>query len=310
MTYSIVARDPVSGAIGAAAFTGSPFVGGKVLWSKPGVGAVATQGRTRSAYGPAGLELLQDGRDPRNALKELLDSDPHREERQIALLDRRGNIAVHTGSITIREAGHLERDGFGVQANMMANPNVWEYSAQAYERAEGSLAEGLMAAMEEVHQRGGDLRGAQSCAMRVVSGNAASSMSHGVVLDLRVDAHPQPLQEMRRLLKKHKAFEAANKAAQMAGNGDIEGAFDEYQRAVSLDPEELQLRIWGWVPLILADQSGKLDRVASLLKPMFRADEKWVRLVERYLEVRPLRTPGLMGQVLALAGPKNALSDL
>ena len=307
MTYSIVARDPVSGAIGAAAFTGSPFVGGKVLWSKPGVGAVATQGRTRSAYGPAGLELLQEGRDPQTALKELLDSDPHREERQIALLDRRGNIAVHTGSTTIREAGHLEREGFSVQANMMANPNVWEFSAQAYERAEGSLAEGLMAAMEEAHERGGDLRGAQSCAIRVVSGEAASSMSHGVVLDLRVGAHPHALQEMRRLLTKHTAFEAANTAAQRAMRGDIEGAFDEYQRAISLDPEELQLRIWGWVPLILADQSGQLDRVASILKPLLQADKKWVRLVERYQEVRPLKTPGLMKQLLALAGPERVI---
>jgi uncharacterized Ntn-hydrolase superfamily protein len=240
-------------------------------------------------------------------MKDLLRSDPDREERQIALLDRRGNIAMHTGSMTIREAGHLEREGFGVQANMMTTPNVWEYSAQEYERARGSLAEGLMAAMEKAHERGGDLRGAQSCAMRVVSGEVASRKNSGVLLDLRVEAHPHPLQEMKRLLTKHTAFKAAKTAARRAASGDFEEALHDYQKAISLDPEEPQLMIWGWVPLILADQSGQLDRVAHHLRPLLRADEKWVHLLERYLEVRPLKTTGLKEQVLALAGPESVV---
>ncbi|MFQ5923028.1 MAG: DUF1028 domain-containing protein, partial [Anaerolineales bacterium] len=264
MTYSIITREPSTGEIGVAVFTGSPFVGAKVPWAQAGVGAVATQARTVQEYGPAGLTLLAAGVRPRTALEKLLKDDPFPEERQLGILDRYGSVAAHTGSKAIREAGHLELDDFCVQANTMATPTVWEASAVEYERAEGSFPERLLAAMEAVEARGGDLRGARSCAMRIVSAEAFSESVDVVILDIRVDDHPAPLQEMRRLVTKYMAYEAANAAIAKAESGDIEGAFDDYASAIQLQPEELQLRIWGWLPLTLADEYGQLDRVAGL----------------------------------------------
>ncbi len=286
-------------------FTGSPFVGAKVPWAQAGVGAVATQAETERGFGPAGLKLLESGMMPGAAVEELLKGDPNREQRQLAMVDRGGQVAVFTGSKTIREAGHHEGDGYSVQANMMRNPGVWRASAKMFERAQGSLAERLLTAMRESLSLGGDLRGARSCAIRIVALEAPSPPEDGTILDLRVEEHPDPLAEMRRLIRKHLAFQAADLAVKKAESGDLDGAVEDYERAIRLEPDELQLRIWGWLPLTLADQDGRLDTVTDWLEPLLKSDRKWVRLLRRYAELRPLKTQGLMEQLLELAEPKD-----
>ena len=200
MTYSIVARDPVTGELGVAVQTGTFGVGRGVPWAEAGVGAVATQSYTERSYGHFGLELLKAGRSPAEALAGLVAADPDERIRQVGIVDAQGRAAAHTGAGCIREAGHLVGDGFAVQANMMARDTVWPAMAAAYEAAEGTLARRLLAALDAAEAEGGDFRGAQSAALLVVGAEPTGFAWKGQLSNLRVDDHADPLGELRRLL--------------------------------------------------------------------------------------------------------------
>src|SRR5262245_40788856 len=207
MTYSIVARDPDTGALGVAVQTCMFAVGAIVPWARAGVGAVATQAFTERAYGPRCLASMASGRSADEALTAARDEDPVAAMRQVGVIDAAGAAANFTGELCISFAGHQRGDGYAVQANMMASAHVWPAMAAAYEAASGPFPRRLLAALAAGEEAGGDARGAMSAAMKVVDGDRRDDPTDGVVVDVRVDEHDRPLDELARLLTASDAFD-------------------------------------------------------------------------------------------------------
>jgi uncharacterized Ntn-hydrolase superfamily protein len=269
-TYSIVAIDKRSGEMGVAVQSHWFSVGSVVTWAEAGVGVVATQAFVEVSYGPLGLALMKGGKTPQQALKSLLATDPRPEVRQVAMLDVRGRVATHTGKKCLAEAGHLTERGFSCQANIMRSKKVWRAMANSFRRSKGSLAERLMLALESAEEAGGDLRGRQSAAILVVKVSGSSMPWQDRVVDLRVEDHPQPLVEMRRLLKIHQAFVHANNGDVLTEKGDIGKALEEYRRSAELYPENPELKFWQAVTLI---DHGEVAKGKSMLKRVFRSNK-------------------------------------
>ncbi len=154
VTYSIVARDPDTGELGVAVQSRAFNAGAACAWAEAGVGAVATQSFTERRYGPRGLGLLAEGRDPRAALDELVAADEGRATRQVAFLDANGETAAHTGESCIPHAGHLSEANVSVQGNMLRSSDVWPAMAEAFDTTSGPLAERLLAALDAGGGRG------------------------------------------------------------------------------------------------------------------------------------------------------------
>jgi len=200
LTFSILALDRRSGALGVAVATGSTYVADRVPHLRPGVGAVATQGYTNVSYGPEGLRLLELGLSPEEALRTLLAADPGHELRQVGILDAGGRAAAYTGPRTPGWHGHIIRPGCVVLGNLIAGPGVLEAMLRAFEehmRTGSGLAEALLAALEAGAHAGGDLRGERSAALLVAGPG-------GRVVRLRVDDHPSPLEALREAFKEHR----------------------------------------------------------------------------------------------------------
>src|SRR3954447_24346570 len=172
-TYSIVARDPESGEVGVAVQSHWFSVGSVVSWARAGVGAVATQSIADPSYGPNALALLAEGVAPDDALARLVRADERAQFRQVAIVDATGRVAVHTGERCIAFAGDQTGDGYSVQANMMASPDVWPAMARGFEAAEGPLARRLVAAPRAGGGGGGDRRG-RGAGRRAAAGAGAS----------------------------------------------------------------------------------------------------------------------------------------
>ena len=193
MTWSIVARAP-DGALGAAVASRFFAVGALCPHARSGVGALSTQALMNPIYGPAGIELLAQGHEPRRVIDGLVGGDPGRESRQVHAIDAQGRVAAHTGRHCIDWCGHLAGDGFSVAGNMLAGPQVLEETARAYSaNPQLDFALRLIVAMETGEAAGGDKRGKQAAAIRIVTTEVYA------VLDLRVDDHAEPLAELRRL---------------------------------------------------------------------------------------------------------------
>jgi uncharacterized Ntn-hydrolase superfamily protein len=257
VTYSIVARDAATGELGVAVQSRAFRAGGGVGWALPGVGAIASQAFSERSYGPLGLELLQAGKTPEQALAGLVVADPESEVRQVAMVDAAGRTAVHTGVDCIREAGHQTGDGYTVQANMMRNAEVWPAMAEAFEAAEGSLARRLLTALDAAEAAGGDWRGRQAGGILVV---AAEGKPWERVSDLRVDDHPEPLHELRRLLdleEGYRAFTLKDERAAAARAGGL---------------SELDVR---WAEIVDAAHAGDLTRARELLSPLLVEEPRW-----------------------------------
>lgn len=285
-TYSIVAIDRRSGEMGVAVQSHWFSVGSVVTWAEAGVGVVATQASVDVSYGPLGLALMKGGKTPQQALKSLLATDPRPEVRQVAMLDSRGRVAVHTGRRCMPESGHETGRGFSAQANIMRNRKVWKAMANSFRRSKGSLAERLMLALESAEAAGGDLRGRQSAAILVVKVVGSSTPWHDRVVDLRVEDNPKPLVEMRRLLRIHEAFAHANNGDLLMEKGENEKALEEYKRSAELSPENPELRFWEGVTLL---NHGDTARGESLLRSAFRANRDLKTLLSRLPEVGLLK---------------------
>src|SRR5438552_418488 len=228
MTYSIVARDPVSGDLGVAVQSHWFSVGTVVTWAEAGVGAVATQAFAEPAYGPRGLSLMRQGIDAGRALNTLLEQDAASAGRQVAFVDASGRVAAHTGAGCIPDAGHVTGEAMSAQANMMRNDRVWPAMLEAYQRAPGGLADRMLAALEAAEEAGGDLRGRQSAALLVVRATSSADPWRDRLIDVRVDDSGEPLAELRRLLELHRGYAHMEAADVRLVAGDVKGALREY----------------------------------------------------------------------------------
>ncbi len=278
MTYSILARDSESGQLGVAVQSHWFSVGAVVPWAAPGVGAVATQANAEISYGPRALELLGSGVGAREALDRLLAEDPAAPSRQVAVMDARGRAAVHTGSDCIPLAGHVVGEGVCCQANIMASEQVWPEMRDAFVAATGPLAKRLLDALDAAEAAGGDLRGRQSAALLVVASDGPSWQSE---VSLRVEDHPEPLLELRRLLSVHEAYRLADAADQLVGEGRHGDAAGLYRRASELDPDNHELRLWCGLG---AAQSGDMDRALREVRAAIAAHPPWRELLAKLPE--------------------------
>ena len=280
-TYSIVARDATTGNMGVAVQSHWFSVGSIVTWAEAGVGAIATQSFVDPAYGPRGLELMKSGLSAEQALDALLLVDEGRDVRQVAFVDTDGNVAAHTGAKCIEAAADHVGNGFSVQANMMLNDKVVPAMANAYESTEGDLADRLMAALEAAQSVGGDIRGKQSAAMLIVKGASTGRSWTDRVLELRIEDHPTPIAELRRLLGVHRAYEHMNAGDLAVEHDDLELAMAEYGQAAELLPGNVEVQYWAAVTLAT---SGKLDEALPIFRTVFAADPNWVELTRRLVK--------------------------
>ncbi len=281
-TYSIIARDPKTGDMGVAVQSHWFSVGPIVPWAEAGVGVVATQSLVDVSYGPLGLELMKSGKTAEQALKALLAADENREVRQVAMLDKDGNVAVHTGGKCIPEAGHIKGDNFSVQANLMLSSKVWPAMAEAFKKTKGDLIDKMLAALEAAEKEGGDLRGKQSAAIIVVKGKSSGKVWEDKIIDLRVEDHPRPVQELKRLVKIHRAYEHMNKGDLAIEKNDFATAMKEYKTAERLFPENLEMKFWHAVSLV---NKKKVAEALPLFKDIFQRDKNWLELVKRLPKV-------------------------
>lgn len=278
MTYSIVARDPDSGALGVAVQSHFFGVGSLVAWAEPGIGAVATQSVVEPAYGPRGLELMRKGTSAPEALHRTLAGDAQEPYRQLAMVDRWGRVAVHTGGSCIREAGHRVGQQMSAQANMMRRDTVWAAMEAAYRTADGDLADRLLAALDAAEAEGGDIRGRQSAALRIVAAKDTGSPLADVAFDLRVEDHAEPLRELRRLVDSKRAYDRVDAGDEAAAAGDSEGALEHYAAAHAALPDNHELAFWHGVALA---GLGREDEARELIRPAIEANEGWGELLRR-----------------------------
>jgi uncharacterized Ntn-hydrolase superfamily protein len=297
-TYSIVARDPQTGEMGVAVQSHWFSVGSVVSWAEAGVGAVATQSFVDPSYGPLGLDLMRAGKSAPEALRALLVTDEQREVRQVGMVDARGGLATHTGEMCIPEAGGQTGAHYAVQANLMEKASVWPTMARAFEQATGDLAERMLAALEAAQAEGGDIRGRQSAALIVVGGEATGKPWADRVFDLRVEDHPEPLKELRRLVRIQRAYNHMTAGDDCIAVQDWPCAEREYGTARRLEPENAEMAFWYAVALATG---GKLDTARPLFAQAFAAEPRWRELVTRLPGVDQLPDdPDLLQAILAI----------
>ncbi len=283
-TYSIVARDARTGELGIAVQSHWFSVGPVVPWAESGVGAVATQSLVDIRYGPMALALMKGGRSPEEALRALTASDAGQALRQVGIIDADGRKATHTGAKCIAVAGHKagkasDGSAFTAQANMMLRSGVPEAMARAFEEhAARPLAERLLAALIAAEESGGDIRGRQSAALLVVRGQSTGRPWEDRLVDLRVEDHAEPLAEMTRLLRLHRAYEHMNAGDLAIEKGDTDAALREYAAARDLAPEQPEMTFWTAVSLVNA---GRVEDAFPLFGRTFADRAEWRELVRR-----------------------------
>lgn len=305
-TFSVVARDPSNGQLGVAVQSHWFAVGQIVPWAEASVGAVATQSFVDPSYGKLGLDLLRAGKSAPDALRALLSGDTSCEVRQVAIVDANGTVATFTGARDIVAAGGLAGkttanskvdcgsaggtltvgSDFAVQANLMANEKIWPAMHKAYSAATGDLAERLLAALDAAQAAGGDIRGKQSAALIVVSGKSTGRTWQDRIFDLRVDDHPQPLVELRRLVALQRAYNHMNAGDLAVEKKDNEGALREYAAAEEIAaktpgvPQSRFAEMIFWHAVALVNMN-RVDEALPLFARAFQMEPGWRELTPR-----------------------------
>jgi uncharacterized Ntn-hydrolase superfamily protein len=301
-TYSIVARDSVTGDMGVAVQSHWFSVGSIVTWAESGVGAVATQSFVEPSYGPLGLDLMRAGKTAEQALKALLVADEHPDVRQVGMVDARGHVAAHTGAKAIQGAGHHIGRDYTTQANLMLPSTVPDAMARAYESSRGDLAERLLAALDAAQAEGGDIRGRQSAAILIVRGKSSGRPWADRLYDLRVEDHPQPLVELRRLVSLARAYNRMNAGDEAMTVNDIEGALREYAAAEAMVADSVtngEMVFWHAVTLVGV---GRVQESLPFFRRAFAQDPNWAELVRRLPAAGQLPDdPKIIAAILAVA---------
>lgn len=281
-TYSIVARDPETGEMGVAVQSHWFSVGSIVAWGEAGVGVVATQSFVNPSYGPKGLEMLRNGISPDEVVKYLTSTDGGRDVRQLAVLNVDGKVAAYTGKNCIPDAGHLTGNNYSVQANLMLNVKVWKAMSDAFESTKGELAERMVAALEAAQIEGGDIRGQQSASLLVVKGESTGKIWEDRLIDLRVEDHENPVGEIKRLLKVHRAYQHMNNGDVAVEHGDMQLAMKEYKAAEEMFPDNEEMNYWHAVTLT---NNNMLDDALPIFKKVFAKSNNWRILTPRLIPI-------------------------
>jgi uncharacterized Ntn-hydrolase superfamily protein len=282
-TYSIVARDPVTGEMAVGVQSHWFSVGTVVSWGESGVGVVATQSFVNKSFGPRGLALLKSGLTARHARNILLATDAGKDVRQVSIIDAQGNIATHTGAKCIDVASQLKGKNFSAQSNMMLKPGVPEAMKKAFEaNTKLPLAERVLAALQAAEKAGGDIRGSQSAAIIVVGGKPTQETWNDKLIDIRVDDHARPLDELTRLLKTYRAYEHMNNGDLAVEKGDMKKAMEEYMAAEKMFPQNLEMQFWHAITLA---NNKDVAGAVKMLKPIYARDPNWRELARRLPKV-------------------------
>lgn len=281
-TYSIVARDPETGEMGVAVQSHWFSVGSIVSWGEAGVGVVATQSFVNPAFGPDGLELLKSGMSADKVVDKLIADDEGKDVRQLAIIDVNGSVKSYTGKNCIPGAGNIVGENYSVQANLMLNDKVPGAMSKAFEESKGPLAERMMAALFAAQEVGGDIRGKQSAAILIVKGESTGKVWEDRLIDLRVEDAPEPLKELNRLLKVHRAYDHMNAGDLAVEHGDMELAMKEYAAAEEMFPENEEMKYWHAVTLAT---NGEVEASLPLFKDVFQKNENWKILTPRLVPI-------------------------
>lgn len=315
-TFSIVAFDATTQELGVAVQSRAFSVGAGVPWAEAGVGAIATQASTNESFGPRGLALLRAGYSAPQALEMLLREDAGRERRQLAIVDTRGRAAAHTGEECLDWAGHIVEDGLTVQGNILAGETVVTAMRDAYRKSDGEMAERLLAALHAAQAAGGDKRGQQSAALLVVRPSDAYPEYRTRYVELRIEDHPAPIDELERVFRIHQASDLLRAhlryAAHFDSLGSMEAALLERRRIgealqSTLELEDASastLNALAWycatanlylgeslqaaerAAAMEPENTGILDTLAEVLFRLERHDEA-LETIERALAIEP-----------------------
>lgn len=279
-TYSIVAFDPIKKQLGVGMQTHNFAACNRVIRAEPGIGVVATQSYTNQRYSFESIEMMRQGKSPDLVLKNLLGQDKHSQYRQVALIDAKGNIAAHTGSRCIAEAGHKIGKTYSCQANMMLKNTVWDAMGSAFERCDGELVDCILKSLEAAESEGGDIRGSQSAAITVVTSELSDEPWQDYIYDFKVYDHPKPLQELKRLVNLKKTSDYLEKShAMLLGtelkDNEIFSSIKLFKRATNSIPNEdskLQYQFYYAITLL---NKGLQDESIALFKDIFSINPIW-----------------------------------
>jgi len=222
--------------------------------------------------------MMRYGKDAPAVLKAMLAADTASETRQVAMIDAKGNVAAHTGSKITPAAGHLQGKNFSVQGNTMSSEKVWPAMARAFEQTTGDLADRFLAALEAGQEAGGDIRGQQTAALIVVTGMSTGQRWKDRVFDLRVEDSPEPITELKRLVRLQRAYSSAFKGDDFASEKKWDQAINSYRKAVELAPEKEELR-YGLATVLL--QAGRDEESLPIFRQVFREHPIWVEITKR-----------------------------
>jgi len=283
MTYSIVGRDVtaghVGGAVQSAAFSAGPRT---VVWAEAGVGAVATQAYTERSYGPLGLEMLRTGRTPDQVLPSLVAFDDLREHRQLGIIDLADEPAAFTGGDCVPEASHAFGVDCAAQANMMARPGVPQAMVDAFETSTGDLTQRLLSALDAAQAVGGDFRGMQSAGIMVRHGELGSPEWTTRLVDIRVEDHARPLDELRRLVDLTRIYRRWREPMQLLRDGLVSDAAAAAREVAAKLPHKVEPRIHLAIALVAA---GERTESRELVREAMAIDPRWLLYIDRVLGI-------------------------
>ena len=253
-------------------------VGSIVSWAEAGVGAIATQSFCNPNFGPDGLALLKQGKTVDEVLDQMIGEDEDRDVRQVAIVDAKGNNAVYTGKKCIAEAGHLQGKGYSVQANMMLNATVWPAMSEAFENSSGPLEDRLIIALEAAEAAGGDIRGKQSAAILVVNAKPTGKKWVDEKVNISIDDHATPIEELKRILNIKKAYDFMNEGDVALEKDDTKLALELYKKSFEMYPENEEMKFW---TAVTYTSNGQFEQALPMFKSVFEINSNWRELVKR-----------------------------